>query len=180
MKRSELIAALMALPGEDPNVRIFDVNKHEQDVDDEYSGIHVITHVSLALDDEQLADIRLNTDKPDYQNWIALDFERDIAAEELESIEKAFIAGFKACDRRISNGVLTVVNSAMMEDLNIYVDEINPNINPKKPSFEQAVEPLMKYMAENHHPHTMVIVDSDSAQLLEGQKTHRTDKFILD
>lgn len=46
--------------------------------------------------------------------------------------------------------------------------------------FELAAEPLMRYMAHTHHPHTKCIVDSDSAELVEGIRTRRTDKFILD
>lgn len=46
--------------------------------------------------------------------------------------------------------------------------------------FEQAVRPLMKYMAENQHPHTTVIVDSTSVQLLEGKQVYNTNEFIVD
>jgi hypothetical protein len=47
-------------------------------------------------------------------------------------------------------------------------------------TFEEAVEVVMAYLAENHHPHTKVIIDSDSAELVEGLATHRTEKFIKD
>lgn len=47
-------------------------------------------------------------------------------------------------------------------------------------SFEKAVEPLMKYLSENHHPHVTCIVRNNSAEIVEGIKTHLTDKFILD
>ena len=46
--------------------------------------------------------------------------------------------------------------------------------------FEEAAEPLMKWLAENCHPHTRVIVDSGCAELLEGCKLHSTDRFIPD
>ncbi|WP_253378578.1 hypothetical protein [unidentified bacterial endosymbiont] len=46
--------------------------------------------------------------------------------------------------------------------------------------FKSSVEAVMKYLAENHHPHTKVIIDSDSAELVEGLATHRTEKFIKD
>lgn len=45
---------------------------------------------------------------------------------------------------------------------------------------KSSVEAVMKYLAENHHPHTKVIIDSDSAELVEGLATHRTEKFIKD
>jgi len=47
-------------------------------------------------------------------------------------------------------------------------------------NFEEAVEPLMKFLSENHHPHTMVEVESNKAVLWEGLQTHLTDKFIID
>lgn len=46
--------------------------------------------------------------------------------------------------------------------------------------FRLAAEPLMRYLGHTHHPHTKVIVDSDSAELVEGIRTHHTNKFILD
>ena len=46
--------------------------------------------------------------------------------------------------------------------------------------FRLAVEPLMRYLGHTHHPHTKVIVDSGSAELVEGMRTHHTNKFILD
>lgn len=49
-----------------------------------------------------------------------------------------------------------------------------------KSDFEVAVEQVMKYLADNHHPHTKVIIDSDSAELVEGIRTHRTDEFVKD
>jgi len=46
--------------------------------------------------------------------------------------------------------------------------------------FKLAAEPLMRYLAHTHHPHTKVIVDSTSAELLEGLCRHRTEKFLVD
>ena len=43
-----------------------------------------------------------------------------------------------------------------------------------------AAEPLMKYLAENYHPHATAIVTSGDTQLVEGLCTHVTDKFIKD
>ncbi len=47
-------------------------------------------------------------------------------------------------------------------------------------AFEKAVEPLMKWLCENQHPHTTVIVTSNRAELVEGLQCHLTDKFIVD
>lgn len=37
--------------------------------------------------------------------------------------------------------------------------------------FEAAVKPLMKWLNDNHHPHTTVIVTGIAAELVEGLKT---------
>lgn len=41
----------------------------------------------------------------------------------------------------------------------------------RQPDFEQATRPLIKWLNENHHPHMTIIVHSNGAELLEGQKT---------
>lgn len=38
-------------------------------------------------------------------------------------------------------------------------------------AFTKACRPLIKYLAENHHPHIKVIVHSTGAEMLEGVKT---------
>lgn len=47
-------------------------------------------------------------------------------------------------------------------------------------TFEKAAEPLIKYLAENHHPHTMATVESDGATLWEGQKRIKNEEYIVD
>lgn len=47
-------------------------------------------------------------------------------------------------------------------------------------NFEEATEYLIKYLAENHNPHTSCIVTSNTAELFEGIKSHLTDKYLLD
>lgn len=46
--------------------------------------------------------------------------------------------------------------------------------------FEEAAKPLVKYLAENHHPHMTVIVDCSSAEIMEGKASVKIDEFILD
>ena len=50
-------------------------------------------------------------------------------------------------------------------------------------AFREAAMPLMQWLADNRHPHVTVIVDSERAELLEGQanarrvsKEHELDK----
>ncbi len=50
----------------------------------------------------------------------------------------------------------------------------------KLKEFEEAVKPLMKYLAENHHPHTSVIVTSNSSEIVEGLAVFNTNEFIKD
>ena len=46
--------------------------------------------------------------------------------------------------------------------------------------FEKAVEVVIEYLSNPKlfHPHVKVIIDSGSAELVEGVVSHRTDKFI--
>jgi len=53
-------------------------------------------------------------------------------------------------------------------------------VNKQSKAFKKAVRPLMKYLAENHHPHTKCVVENNRAELLEGIKNYATDKFISD
>jgi hypothetical protein len=36
--------------------------------------------------------------------------------------------------------------------------------------FKESTKPLLKYLAENHHPHTTAIITSTSIELVEGIK----------
>lgn len=49
-------------------------------------------------------------------------------------------------------------------------------MSDKQNELRKAAEPLMKYLAENHHPHCKVLVDSGSAELLEGQRIVHTSR----
>lgn len=45
---------------------------------------------------------------------------------------------------------------------------------------EEASKPLMKFLAENFHPHVKVIVDSTDAEFLEASCRVKTLEFIKD
>lgn len=55
--------------------------------------------------------------------------------------------------------------------------EINKEEQEK---LEEAMKPLMKYLAENHHPHVTAIVTANKAEILEGIGVVNTDEFIVD
>lgn len=50
----------------------------------------------------------------------------------------------------------------------------------KQEEFEEVVKPLMKWLCENTHPHTTVIVTGNVAELVEGCMVVNTDEFIID
>ena len=58
--------------------------------------------------------------------------------------------------------------------------QTSQNLEEQQEKFQEAVRPLMKYLAENHHPHTSVYVTSNTAELLEGQKCLSTNEYIVD
>lgn len=46
--------------------------------------------------------------------------------------------------------------------------------------FLEASKPLMKWLAENCHPHTAAIVENDRAELIEGIAIVKCNSFIKD
>jgi hypothetical protein len=46
--------------------------------------------------------------------------------------------------------------------------------------FKNAVIPAMKYMAENHSPHSILIIQSDKAEIYDGSQVFTTDEFVVD
>lgn len=40
----------------------------------------------------------------------------------------------------------------------------------KNTRFDELARPLIEYMKNNHHPHTVMIVDNKSAEIFEGIK----------
>ncbi|WP_156730691.1 hypothetical protein [Morganella psychrotolerans] len=50
----------------------------------------------------------------------------------------------------------------------------------KDTEFEELIKPVMKYLAEKHHPHTSITVTSDRAELLESVAGFGTDEYLKD
>lgn len=50
----------------------------------------------------------------------------------------------------------------------------------KTKSFEEAAKPLIKWLNENTTPHSKVIVDSISAELVSGEMVINTEEFLKD
>lgn len=53
-------------------------------------------------------------------------------------------------------------------------------MDEKQQSFEEAAKPLIKWLAENVHPHHQAIVTCTDAVLLESQYVVKTDEFLKD
>lgn len=52
--------------------------------------------------------------------------------------------------------------------------------NPTNEKLLEAAKPLIKYLAENWHPHVKCIVDATTAEVLEGQQMVKTEEFLRD
>ena len=52
--------------------------------------------------------------------------------------------------------------------------------NEKKDEFLAAVEPLVKFLNDNGHPHMTVLVTPTGAEIVEGVYSITLDKFVRD
>jgi len=76
-----------------------------------------------------------------------------------------------------ANGEWGLLYATQQEQLEKEFEEWYSN---RQVSFEESVEPLMKWLSENKHPMCRVIVDCSNAELLEGLQTHVNHEFIKD
>jgi len=59
-------------------------------------------------------------------------------------------------------------------------NKINIEIDTKQLMFEEIAKLMIKYLAENHNPHTSIIITSNGAELVEGKMCISTGEFIKD
>lgn len=71
------------------------------------------------------------------------------------------------------------VNCISVDQLEDMAASIEHKILNQK-DLKEASKPLMSYLAKNHHPHKIVIVENSSVTLYEGQKREATQEFIVD
>lgn len=64
------------------------------------------------------------------------------------------------------------------QDAKDMIEDIIEKTKPK--TFKDACNPLIKWLCENQHPHTTVILTSNKAELVEGLECYNTDEFIVD
>lgn len=47
-------------------------------------------------------------------------------------------------------------------------------------TFEEIIKPVIRWLCENHNPHTTIIVTPTDAELLSGELAFRTTEFLKD
>lgn len=78
----------------------------------------------------------------------------------------------------IKNQKIINTGSGSDWDLEGILDRLN---EIRKPStFKEAAEVMMKYLAENHHPHTMAQIEANLSILWEGKENYHNDSFLVD
>lgn len=65
-------------------------------------------------------------------------------------------------------------------DHKAHLDKLDNEQVKRKITFEEAVKPLIQWMAENECPHSHVVVSGVSAELFHGQKSFNTFEFVRD
>ena len=74
-------------------------------------------------------------------------------------------------------------NGCWFSEIEIDFEKYNiPNkAKTKINCFEDVVRPVLKYLCENHHPHTNIIITPTTAELSEGFKSIGVvDEYVLD
>lgn len=51
---------------------------------------------------------------------------------------------------------------------------------PNRDEFERIAREMMRWLAENQHPHTHVVITANTAELSEGVCAINTDEYLVD
>jgi hypothetical protein len=76
-------------------------------------------------------------------------------------------------DFLLKYNIVCATEEQLMNDFNAWFDE-------KSRDFNFCADILIKYMAENHSPHSCCIVGNDYAEIVEGVKCHKNEKYVKD
>lgn len=57
---------------------------------------------------------------------------------------------------------------------------INVKTESVESEFEQLSRKLIKYLCENHHPHTTILISPTGAEIVEGVKAFYTEEYLVD
>ena len=111
-------------------------------------------------------------------NKIILTTDQDLIKDGVQAIDDDFLEWFIKNPSCESVDVKTIDDSGWFYGYKIIIPkQILENYSEK---FEEVVKPLMKWLCEKTHPHTTVIVTSNSAELVEGIKSIVTNEFLID
>jgi len=55
---------------------------------------------------------------------------------------------------------------------------ISDRKEPQRKEFEQLTRPLIQFLNKNHNPHTKIIIDTTSAEVVSGEYNYITKEFI--
>ena len=72
---------------------------------------------------------------------------------------------------------MDVVSVTYNKDADLGIMIVNKEV---KSDFKEASLPLIKWMAQNQHPHTMAEIENNRAILWEGKESNVINEFILD
>lgn len=78
----------------------------------------------------------------------------------------------------IKEKLITIINRRCNDAS--HIDVANAVDDILKLPFEEISEIIIKWVAENKHPHTMVEITNDKAILWEGKKSHLNKNYITD
>lgn len=69
----------------------------------------------------------------------------------------------------------------MAENSNTQAGELSEkHKQERQDEFESIVRPVIKWLAENQHPHTSLIITSTHAELVEGVRAISTSEYLPD
>ncbi len=117
--------------------------------------------------------------------WLVNQLKESIGLKDMQVIEKAkemedaqrkkdFIAG---------NECACMCHENIDDYFDKYIFETSKKIDLSKKQqneFEDIVKPVMKWLSENHHPHTYVVIESNTAELCEGKQVFYSNEFLID
>lgn len=89
---------------------------------------------------------------------------------------------YKSCNEYAANDgvapkdVISVI--PLNSDNTMLAMFLDSDTHPVK--FEDSSRHLMQYLGENHHPHTSVILNCLTAEIVEGIEVFNTDNYVLD
>src|ERR1035437_529375 len=102
---------------------------------------------------------------------------REIADKIINSINLEFNIELMTVDcAAMSDTITSILNevgkscsncsNSQCKENTVEKDCTDNNYENWQTDFETVIKPVMKYLAENHHPHTKIQVDSNTAELL--------------